>query len=131
MCKAFGCCRLTGLALQWFINLPNVSINSFAQLTDLFIEQFASSRRLLKALDDLYKIKYRSKESLRAYIGLFLAEKVLIPSCNMETAVTVFRKGLSPSDELYKELTKFPCTNMEDVLARAWAQVKWDEDESN
>ncbi|XP_038698571.1 uncharacterized protein LOC119996119 [Tripterygium wilfordii] len=130
MCKAFGCC-LTGPALQWFINLPNASISSFAQLTDLFIEQFASSRRLPKASDDLYKIRRGSEESLRSYIGRFLAEKVLIPSCNVETTVTAFRKGLSPSDELYKELTKFPCTNMEDALARAWAQVKWDEDESN
>ncbi|XP_038707330.1 uncharacterized protein LOC120002642 [Tripterygium wilfordii] len=130
MCKAFGCC-LTGPALQWFINLPNASINSFAQLTDLFIEQFATSRRLPKASDDLYKIKRGMDESLRSYIGRFLAEKVLISNCNMETAITAFRKGLSSSDELYKELMKFSCTNMEDVLARAWAQVKWDEDESN
>ncbi|XP_038688737.1 uncharacterized protein LOC119987903 [Tripterygium wilfordii] len=123
MCRAFGCC-LTGPALQWFINLPNAFINSFAQLTDLFIKQFTSSRRLHKASDDLYKIKRGPDESLRSYIGRFLVEKVLIPSCNMETVVMTFRKGLSPSDELYTELTKFPCTNMEDLLARAWAQVK-------
>ncbi|XP_038688665.1 uncharacterized protein LOC119987827 [Tripterygium wilfordii] len=130
MCKGFGCC-LTGPALQWFINLPNNSISSFAQLTDLFVEQFASSRRLPKTSDDLYKIKRGSAESLRSYIGRFLAEKVLITNCNIETAITAFKKGLLPFDELYKELTKFPCTNMEDVLARAWAQVKWEEDECN
>ncbi|KAL5776458.1 hypothetical protein ACOSP7_009384 [Xanthoceras sorbifolium] len=44
MCKGFGLC-LVGPALQWYTNLPNVSINSFAQLTDTFIEQFASSRK--------------------------------------------------------------------------------------
>uniref|UniRef100_A0A0D3BVB1 Retrotransposon gag domain-containing protein n=1 Tax=Brassica oleracea var. oleracea TaxID=109376 RepID=A0A0D3BVB1_BRAOL len=29
---------------------------------------------------------------------------------------------------LYKELTMYPCKTMEDVLSRAWAQVKWEED---
>ena len=32
---------------------------------------------------------------------------------------------------LYKELTMYPCTTMEDVLSRAWAQVKWEEDVAN
>ncbi|KAL5752018.1 hypothetical protein ACOSQ2_022525 [Xanthoceras sorbifolium] len=33
--------------------------------------------------------------------------------------------------DLYKELTKYPCKTMEDVLAKAWAQIKWEEDEVN
>ena len=55
MCKAFGS-SLSGLALQWYINLPKNTITSFAQLTDTFVEQFASSRKLDKQSDDLYTI---------------------------------------------------------------------------
>ena len=44
MCKGFGS-SLIGPALQWYTNLPNNSICSFAQLTDTFVEQFASSRK--------------------------------------------------------------------------------------
>ncbi|KAK0602487.1 hypothetical protein LWI29_033942 [Acer saccharum] len=94
MCKAFGS-SLSGPALQWYTNLPNNSIDSFAQLTDTFVEQFASSRKLEKLSDDLYTITQRTGENLRAYVGRFNREKVQIPHCNQATAIYAFRKGLS------------------------------------
>ncbi|XP_031265017.1 uncharacterized protein LOC116123383 [Pistacia vera] len=93
MCKSFGS-SLSGLALQWYTNLPNGSINSFAQLTDTFVEQFASSKKVEKLSADLYR-------------------------------------GLLPDGELYKELTKLGCTIMEDALAQAVIQIRWEEDEIN
>ncbi|KAF3515193.1 hypothetical protein F2Q69_00006731 [Brassica cretica] len=33
-----------------------------------------------------------------------------------------------PDGDLYKEITKYQCKIMDDVLSRACAQVKWDED---
>lgn len=45
-----------GPALQWYINLHNGSIRSFAILTDKFMEQFVSSISLEKMGDDLYEI---------------------------------------------------------------------------
>ena len=45
MCKGFGS-TLIGPAQQWYINLPTRSIPSFASLSDKFVEQFTSSRRL-------------------------------------------------------------------------------------
>ncbi|KAK0580870.1 hypothetical protein LWI29_007278 [Acer saccharum] len=130
MCKAFGS-SLSGPALQRYTNLPNNSIDSFAQLTDTFVEQFASSRKLEKLSDDLYTITQRTGENLRAYVGRFNREKVQIPYCNQATAIYAFRKGLRFDSDLYKELTKYPCRTMEDVLAKAWAQIKWEEDEAN
>ena len=35
---------LMGPTLQWFTKLPKNSISSFTQLTDTFVEQFASSK---------------------------------------------------------------------------------------
>ncbi|KAL5732712.1 hypothetical protein ACOSQ2_032404 [Xanthoceras sorbifolium] len=47
MCKGFRS-NLVGSALQWYTNLPNNSIVSFEQLNDMFVEQFASRRKLEK-----------------------------------------------------------------------------------
>ncbi|KAL5808662.1 hypothetical protein ACOSQ3_029353 [Xanthoceras sorbifolium] len=73
----------------------------------------------------------RRGERLRDFVGRFNNEKVSIPHCNQATAISAFRKGLLYDSDLYKELTKYPCKTMEDVLAKAWAQIKWDEDEVN
>ncbi|XP_057780215.1 uncharacterized protein LOC130998827 [Salvia miltiorrhiza] len=128
MCKGFDS-SLTGPALQWYTNLPNYSISSFAQLTDIFVQQYASSRKLEKISEDLYAVVQQRGESLRDYISRFNKEKVSITNCNTQTAVTAFRKGLLPDSDLYKDLTKYPCRTMEDVLAKAWAQIKWEEDQ--
>ena len=68
--KSFGY-RLMGLALQWYTNLPKNSIFSFAQLTDTFIEQFTSSKKLEKLLGDLYIVQQHHGEPLRDYVGCF------------------------------------------------------------
>ncbi|KAF3566075.1 hypothetical protein DY000_02014740 [Brassica cretica] len=127
MCKGFGS-TLIGPALQWYINLPIGSISSFAALSDKFVEQFASSRSLEKTSDSLYEILQHRVEPLCDYIARFNQEKVSIPECNITTAISVFKRGLLPDGDLYKELTKYQCKTMEDVLSRAWAQVKWEED---
>ena len=128
MCKSFGS-NLKGPTLQWYTNLPNNFISSFAHLTDTFVEQFTSSKKLEKLLGDLYHIQQRHTESLRDYVGWFNKEKVSIPFCNQETAANTFRKGLFPDGELYKDLTKFNYSTMEDALARAWNEIRWEEDE--
>ncbi|XP_031283776.1 uncharacterized protein LOC116142492 [Pistacia vera] len=130
MCKSFGS-SLSGLALQWYTNLPNNSISSFTQLTSTFIEQFASSKKLEKLSADLYKVYQKKGELLRKYVSIFNKEKIFIPSCNPEIAVNAFRKGLLSEGELYKDLTKLDWTTMEDTLARAVIQIKLEEDEAN
>ena len=56
MCKSFGS-SLQGPALQWYTNLANNFISSFVQLTDTFVEQFPSSKKLEKLSGDLYCIQ--------------------------------------------------------------------------
>ena len=127
MCKGFGS-TLTGPALQWYINLPSRSIASLAVLSDIFVEQFASRRDLEKTSDSLYEILQFRAEPLRGYIARFNQEKVAIPKCSIPNAISAFKRGLLPDGDLYKELTKYQCKTMEDVLSRAWAQVMWEED---
>ncbi|XP_013665270.2 uncharacterized protein LOC106369696 [Brassica napus] len=127
MCKGFGS-TLIGPALQWYINLPTRSISSFPGQSDKFVEQFASSRSLEKTSDGLYQILQRRVEPLRHYLAHFNEEKVAVAECSIPTAISAFKRGLLPDRGLYKELTMYPCKTMEDVLSRAWSQVKWEED---
>ncbi|KAF2573028.1 hypothetical protein F2Q70_00005560 [Brassica cretica] len=88
---------------------------------------FVSSRNLEKTSDSLYEILQHRVETLRHYVARFNQEKVSIPECNVTTAISAFKRGMLPDGDLYKELTKYQCKTMEDVLSRAWAQVKWEE----
>ncbi|KAF3567909.1 hypothetical protein DY000_02016209 [Brassica cretica] len=115
MCKGFGS-TLLGPALQWYINLPSRSISSFATLNDKFVEQFTSNRDLEKTSDGLYKILQHRAEPLRGYLARFNQEKVGIPECNIHTAIA-FKRGMLPDGNLYKELTKYQCKTMEDMLS--------------
>lgn len=129
MCKGFGS-SLTGRALLWYMNLPNSFSSSFAQLNDVFVEQFASSRKIEKLSDDHYLIVQRPDEPLRSYIGRFNKENVSITNCNFDTVVSAFWKGLRRGLGLYKEVKKCPCRTIEDIMVKAWEQIKWEEDES-
>ncbi|KAF3576072.1 hypothetical protein DY000_02031039 [Brassica cretica] len=127
MCKGFGS-TMIGPAQPRYINLPTRSISSFETLSYRFVEQFASSQNLEKTSDSLYEILQHRVEPLRDYIARFNQEMVSIPECNITRAISAFKRGLLPDEDLYKELTKYQCKTMEDVLSRAWAQVKWEED---
>ena len=93
MSKGFGS-TLTGPALQWFVNLPNDSIETFADLVDAFNLQFAISRVFEKTTSDLYKITQRHREPLRDYLTRFNREKVTITNCDVPTAIEAFMRGL-------------------------------------
>ncbi|XP_021723769.1 uncharacterized protein LOC110691160 [Chenopodium quinoa] len=125
MCKGFGA-TLSGPALTWFINLDNWTIRSFAGMVNLFKIQFASSRKIEKHSSDLYRVVQRHRESLRDYLNRFNREKIGIHKCDVPTTMEAFRRGLLDHSELYKELTKYPCTTFEDVQAKAMAHVRRD-----
>ncbi|XP_021770754.1 uncharacterized protein LOC110734941 [Chenopodium quinoa] len=58
----------------------------------------------------------------------FNREKIGIHKCDAPTTIEAFRRGLLDHSELYKELTKYPCTTFEDVQDKAMAQVRFEED---
>ena len=127
MCKGFSS-SLIGPALQWYTNLLNNSICSFTQLTNMFIEQFAISRKPQRDSQYLNTIIQGKKESLTNYIDWFNKENVSITNLNTKTIIKAFKNGLHYDLDLCKELTKFPYKNFVDVLAKAWAQIIWDKD---
>ncbi|CDY28156.1 BnaAnng03330D [Brassica napus] len=70
------------------------------------------------------------KQTLGTSDGLYeiLQHRVAVLECSIPTAISVFKRGLLPDGGLYKKLTMYPCKTMEDMLSRAWAQVKWEEE---
>ena len=86
------------------------------------------SRDLEKTFDGFYEIVQHRAEPLQGYLARFNQEKVAIFECSIPTAISAFKRGLLPDGDLYKELTKYQCNTMEDVLSQAWAQVNWEED---
>ncbi|XP_074342635.1 uncharacterized protein LOC141680260 [Apium graveolens] len=127
MCKGFGS-TLIGPALQWFVGLPNGSISTFADLVDTFNLQFASSRQFEKTTSDIYKVYQKYRVPLRDYLTRFNREKVTITNCDIPTTIEAFRRGLEKDSPLYDELTKYPCKTMDDVQAKAMAQIRLEED---
>ncbi|XP_074301344.1 uncharacterized protein LOC141632726 [Silene latifolia] len=128
MCKGFGS-TLSGAALQWFVNLPNKSISSFAGLVNVFNQQFASSHKPEILSSNLYRIVQRFEESTRDYLARFNVEKIFIPRCDPTTAVDAFRRALHHNSDLYKDLTKHPCATFKEVKQMAEVTYRLEEDE--
>ena len=103
MCRGFGI-SLIGPALLWWTNLPQGKITSFSKLTNMFVEQFASSRIMVKTSDDLYRIVMRPNEMYRQLLTRFTEEMVSIPHCDPNIVVQAWRRALPPLCDLYKEL---------------------------
>ncbi|XP_038719812.1 uncharacterized protein LOC120012458 [Tripterygium wilfordii] len=114
MCRGFSS-TLVGLPLKWYLNLPEGQIASFAQLADTFVEQFASSRKIITTSDDLYRLRQKQGKSLRSFLTRFNKEKLEIPGCLDEIAINAFRMALLPGSKLYGKLTRYPCKSFQEV----------------
>ncbi|XP_074348771.1 uncharacterized protein LOC141687414 [Apium graveolens] len=100
----------------------------FANLEDTFNMQFSSSRVFEKTTSDFYKIVQRHREPLHDYLTRFNRDNMTITNCDVPTAIEAFRRELERKSPLNEELTKYPCRTMDDVQAKAMAQVRLEED---
>ena len=75
MCRAFPT-NLRGLARIWFNQLETGSIDTFAQLSQAFIDNFIGGRRSARPANYLLNIRQRKGESLRSYMQRFNKEAV-------------------------------------------------------
>ncbi|XP_056687877.1 uncharacterized protein [Spinacia oleracea] len=93
----------------------------------MFNQQFASSRCLEKQTSDLYRMVQHPDKPLKDYIARFIREKVIVPECDVLTAIEAFRQGLYGETDLWRDLIKYPCKTFEDAQAKAMAQVRLEE----
>ena len=77
----------------------------------------------------LFQWYYFYRSNLKCFkiskFSAFLGFKFMVIT---ETVVDAFSKGILPDGELYKDLTKFNHSTMEDVLDHAWTEMRWEED---
>ena len=94
-CKLFMS-TLTGMAMDWFISLPEGHITSFAQLSRLFREQYLANRAPAPVSYDLFDVKQYQGETLKEYISRFGAQVVKVGTTYEPMIVYAFKKGVCP-----------------------------------
>jgi len=91
-CKLFMS-PLTGVAMDWFISLPEGHITSF---TRLFREQYLANRAPAPVSYDLFDVKQYQGETLKEYVSRFGAQVVKVGTTDEPMIVYAFRKGVCP-----------------------------------
>jgi len=94
-CKLFMS-TLMGIAMDWFISLPEGHVTSFAQLSQLFREQYLANRTPTPVSYDLFDVKQFQGETLKEYISRFGAQVVKVGTSEEPMIVYAFRKGVRP-----------------------------------
>ncbi|XP_068503756.1 uncharacterized protein [Phaseolus vulgaris] len=94
-CKLFMS-TLSGIALEWFVSLPDGHITSLQQFSKLFMEQYIVNRAPLVVSYDLFDVRKNQGESLRDYLSRFGAQVVKLPSKDEDMLVHAFKKGVLP-----------------------------------
>ena len=94
-CKLFMS-TLTGMAMDWFVSLPEGHITSFAQLSRLFREQYLANRAPAPVSYDFFDVKQSQGETLKEYISRFGAQVVKVGTTDEPMIVYAFRKGVRP-----------------------------------
>ncbi|GMH19400.1 hypothetical protein Nepgr_021241 [Nepenthes gracilis] len=124
MCRCFPL-TLKGDARIWFHHLPSGSVSNFRELTDLFLAQYASSRREEKQPWHLSHIKQKPGENPRRFLDRFVVEARRIPRITEEMKLGSFISTLTYRD-FFKHLAhKNPQTFREvETITRAYAAAE-------
>ena len=117
MCRAFPT-TLKGPARVWFSRLTPNSINTFKELSALFISHFIGGHQYKKSTAYLMNIKQQEDETLRAYITRFNKEALSINEADDKIFVAAFTSGLGKGKFLFSLYKNDPKT-MTDVFYRA------------
>uniref|UniRef100_A0A2N9IUL6 Uncharacterized protein n=1 Tax=Fagus sylvatica TaxID=28930 RepID=A0A2N9IUL6_FAGSY len=120
MCRTFPT-NLRGSARTWFNQLETSSIDTFAQLSRAFIDNFIGGRRSARPANYLLNIRQREGESLRSYVQRFNKEAVQIDEPNEYVALTAFNAGLLKGDFLF-QLCKDPPKSMSELMNKSSKQ---------
>ncbi|KAK3015280.1 hypothetical protein RJ639_005700 [Escallonia herrerae] len=126
MCRAFPT-TLRKAAHAWFKSLRPRSIQSFAQLSDLFQKHFVSSRTRRKNSASLLNVVQERNESLSWYLGRFNAATLEIDNLDESVKYTAFMRGLRPTTKFAFAVNKSPPGNMSNLLDKANKYIQAEE----
>ncbi|PIN22389.1 hypothetical protein CDL12_04895 [Handroanthus impetiginosus] len=110
----------------WFNQLSSGLIHSFAQLRELFLHQYASSKHLRKTSFSLFSIQQEERQTLREYIRRFTETTLEISTAHKEVLANTFVKRLRDGPFFFS-LVKKPVDDFDELLARAKKYVNLEE----
>jgi len=119
-CKLFMS-TLTGMAMDWFISLPDGHVTSFAQLSQLFREQYIANQAPPLVSYDLFDMKQYQGETLKEYINRFGAQVVKVGTTEESMIVYAFRKGICPGPFCESIIRNRPLNLCRDKVSRGGA----------
>ncbi|XP_068503793.1 uncharacterized protein [Phaseolus vulgaris] len=120
-CKLF-LSTLVGTAMDWFISLPDCHVTSFAQLSQLFREQYIANRAPPPNSYDLFDVRQYQGETLKEFVNRFRAQVVKVNTKDETMMVHVFRKGICPRS-FSESLTRSRPKNFAEIMHRAMAHI--------
>ncbi|GAU44863.1 hypothetical protein TSUD_329190 [Trifolium subterraneum] len=117
---------LKDAALRWYMNLPNNSIESYADFHKKFIHQFSGTKHINVTATSLFTICHNYAETLREYLARFSEATITVSNPNQEMFVAAFHNGLKDG-HFNESLAQKPATSMQEVVKRASCYIKGEE----
>ncbi|XP_012833163.1 PREDICTED: uncharacterized protein LOC105954039 [Erythranthe guttata] len=117
---------LAGPAQRWFSQLPKDSVDSFAQLREIFLNHFASSKKQKRSTLTLFAVRQRENEPLRSYVRRFNTATLEIPATSEEVLINALAQGLRMG-EFFDSISKKAPTSFNDLLRRAEKYINAEE----
>ncbi|GFS40079.1 hypothetical protein Acr_00g0066590 [Actinidia rufa] len=103
---------------RWFDKLPIRSIQSFHQLTKLFMARFVKNTKASKGINSLLTLRKGKNESIRNYSKCYWKTYNEIEKYFEELAVASYKLGLTPRERIWENLLLNPPTDLQDLMSR-------------
>ena len=116
LCRSFPT-TLKAAAREWFIKLPNLSIDNFEQLSNTFLRHFIGGQHPKRPADYLLTVKQGEKETLRSYVKHFTSETLEVDEADDKVQLMTSKARLRFRD-LVALLAKNPPKTMAEMLLK-------------
>nr|ABW81182.1 gag-pol-polyprotein3-gypsy-like [Arabidopsis cebennensis] len=111
--------HLKGPALDWFSRLDRNSVDSFDELSTLFLKQYSVLIDPRTSDADLWSLSQQPNEPLRDFLATFKSTLARVEGITDVAALSAMRKALWYKSEFTKELNLSKPTTICDALHRA------------
>nr|XP_023919278.1 uncharacterized protein LOC112030850 [Quercus suber] len=118
MCKAFPT-TLKRPTRVWFRKIPPSTINSFEELSKLFVNNFIEGQRHKRFSSSLLTIEQGENESLRSFITRFNREALTVDEVDNKLLLAAFHNGVNSNLFIHKFYEKEPQSMAELVHSAA------------
>ncbi|KAG7627144.1 Reverse transcriptase domain [Arabidopsis thaliana x Arabidopsis arenosa] len=120
--------HLKGPALDWFSRLEGNSVDSFLELSTLFVEQYSVLIDPDTLDADLWSLSQQPNEPLRDFLAKLRSTLAKVEGINDVAALSALKKSLWYKSEFQKELNLFKPLTIRDALHRASDYVSNEEE---